>query len=424
MGNDAYAVDNVTIADEVFYSNLTPGEEYTLKGMLMDKSTGKALLIEGKEITSEKTFTASKETGTISVEFTFDARGLEGKEIVVFEKLYWKEAEIASHEDIEDEDQTILFHSPEIKTTAYDKETGDHYSYAVDQVTIIDKVSYQDLIPGKEYTVKGTLMDKETGETLLIGGKPVTAEKTFIAGKKDGSVELEFTFDASGLKGKETVVFEKLFYEEKEIAVHEDLDDKNQTVKFQNPEIKTTASDKTTGTNEGIAQKEVTIVDKVESNNLIPGKEYTVKGILMDKETGKPLLIDGKKVTAEKTFTAKSEAGSIELEFTFDGSTLGEKEIVVFEKLFYNGREIAAHEDIEDMGQTVTLHKEKTVTITSKKPGTTTSTSKPVKTGDASQIALLYVGLAVLAMAGILVSVILKKRKKPDIKRLPCKKEK
>ena len=174
----------MTIADEVFYSNLTPGEEYTLKGMLMDKSTGKALLIEGKEITSEKTFTASKETGTISVEFTFDARGLEGKEIVVFE----------------------------IKTTAYDKETGDHYSYAVDQVTIIDKVSYQDLIPGKEYTVKGTLMDKETGETLLIGGKPVTAEKTFIAGKKDGSVELEFTFDASGLKGKETVVFEKLFY--------------------------------------------------------------------------------------------------------------------------------------------------------------------------------------------------------------------
>lgn len=111
------------------------------------------------------------------------------------------------------------------------------------------------------------------------------------------------------------------------------------------------------------------------------------------------------------------------MEFTFDGSTLGEKEIVVFEKLFYNGREIAAHEDIEDMGQTVTLHKEKTVTITSKKPGTTTSTSKPVKTGDASQIAL-YVGLAVLAMAGILVSVILKKRKKPDIKRLPCKKEK
>lgn len=423
MGNDAYAVDNVTIADEVFYSNLTPGEEYTLKGMLMDKSTGKALLIEGKEITSEKTFTASKETGTISVEFTFDARGLEGKEIVVFEKLYWKEAEIAAHEDIEDEDQTILFHNPEIKTTAYDKETGDHYSYAVDQVTIIDKVSHQDLIPGKEYTVKGTLMDKETGETLLIGGKPVTAEKTFIAGKKDGSVELEFTFDASGLKGKETVVFEKLFYEEKEIAVHEDLDDKNQTVKFQNPEIKTTASDKTTGTNEGIAQKEVTIVDKVEYNNLIPGKEYTVKGILMDKETGKPLLIDGKKVTTEKTFTAKSEAGSIELEFTFDGSTLGEKEIVVFEKLFYNGREIAAHEDIEDMGQTVTLHKEKTVTITSKKPGTTTSTSKPVKTGDASQIAL-YVGLTVLAMAGILVSVILKKRKKPDIKRLPCKKEK
>lgn len=423
MCNDTYAVEQVTIIDEVFYNNLTPGEAYTLKGILMDKSTGKALLVEGKEIISEKTFTASKETGTINVNFSFDARGLEGKEVVVFEKLYWKESEIAAHEDIEDKDQTILFHNPEIETMASDKETEDHFGYAVEKVTIIDKVSYHDLIPGKEYTVKGTLMDKETGEPLLIGEKSVTAEKTFIAGNKEGSIELEFTFDASGLKGKETVVFEKIFYEEKEIAIHEDLDDKNQTVKFQNPEIKTTASDKTTGTKEAIAQKRVTIVDKIEYKNLIPGKEYTVKGILMEKKTGNPLLIAGKEITAEKTFTAKGEVGNIEVEFTFDGSELAEEEIVVFEKLFYNGKEIATHEDIEDMEQTVTLHKEKTVTITSKKPGTTISTSKPVKTGDTSKIAL-YIVLAVLAIAGIMVSIRLKKRKKSDIKRLPCKKEK
>lgn len=423
MCNDTYAVEQMTIIDEVFYNNLTPGEAYTLKGILMDKSTGKALLVEGKEIISEKTFTASKETGTINVNFSFDARGLEGKEVVVFEKLYWKESEIAAHEDIEDKDQTILFHNPKIKTMAADKETEDHFGYAVEKVTIIDKVSYHDLIPGKEYTVKGTLMDKETGEPLLIGEKSVTAEKMFIAGNKDGSIELEFTFDASGLKGKETVVFEKIFYEEKEIAIHEDLDDKNQTVKFQNPEIKTTASDKTTGTKEAIAQKRVTIVDKIEYKNLIPGKEYTVKGILMEKKTGTPLLIAGKEITAEKTFTAKGEVGNIEVEFTFDGSELAEEEIVVFEKLFYNGKEIATHEDIEDMEQTVTLHKEKTVTITSKKPGTTISTSKPVKTGDTSKIAL-YIVLAVLAIAGIMVSIRLKKRKKSDIKRLPCKKEK
>ena len=221
MCNDTYAVEQVTIIDEVFYNNLTPGEAYTLKGILMDKSTGKALLVEGKEIISEKTFTASKETGTINVNLSFDARGLEGKEVVVFEKLYWKESEIAAHEDIEDKDQTIMFHNPEIKTMASDKETGDHFGYAVEKVTIIDKVSYHDLIPGKEYTVKGTLMDKETGEPLLIGEKSVTAEKTFIAGNKEGSIELEFTFDASGLKGKETVVFEKIFYEEKEIAIKE-----------------------------------------------------------------------------------------------------------------------------------------------------------------------------------------------------------
>ena len=134
-------------------------------------------------------------------------------------------------------------------------------------------------------------------------------------------------------------------------------------------------------------------------------------------------MIAGKEITAEKTFTAKGEVGNIEVEFTFDGSELAEEEIVVFEKLFYNGKEIATHEDIEDMEQTVTLHKEKTVTITSKKPGTTISTSKPVKTGDTSKIAL-YIVLAVLAIAGIMVSIRLKKRKKSDIKRLPCKKEK
>lgn len=32
----------------------------------------------------------------------------------------------------------------------------------------------------------------------------------------------------------------------------------------------------------------------------------------MDKETGKPLVIDGKKVTAEKTFIADSANGSVD----------------------------------------------------------------------------------------------------------------
>lgn len=38
-----------------------------------------------------------------------------------------------------------------------------------------------------------------------------------------------------------------------------------------------------------IAEGEIVIEDTVSYTNLTPGKEYTVKGILMDKATGEPL---------------------------------------------------------------------------------------------------------------------------------------
>lgn len=67
-------------------------------------------------------------------------------------------------------------------------------------------------MPGSEYKVIGTLMNKETGEALLKDGKPVTAQAEFKAEKAGGSVEVTFTFDASALAGQDVVVFEKLYY--------------------------------------------------------------------------------------------------------------------------------------------------------------------------------------------------------------------
>ena len=66
--------------------------------------------------------------------------------------------------------------------------------------------------------------------------------------------------------------------------------------------IGTTAKDQNTGTNEGAAAQQVTIIDTVQYANLKVGTEYTVKGILMDKSTGQPLLVNGEQVTAETTF--------------------------------------------------------------------------------------------------------------------------
>lgn len=101
--------------------------------------------------------------------------------------------------------------------------------------------------------------------------------------------------------------------------------------------------------------EEVTITDEVKYSGLIPGKTYTISGVLMDKETGEPLLVDDEQVTAEVEFVAEAESGTVELTYTLDASTLAGKHIVVFETLYYGDKEIAAHEDIEDEDQTVVV---------------------------------------------------------------------
>ena len=61
-------------------------------------------------------------------------------------------------------------------------------------------------------------------------------EKEFKAKKSDGSVELEFVFDSSVLKGQSIVVFEELYHDGIKVASHADLNDKDQTVTVKTPE--------------------------------------------------------------------------------------------------------------------------------------------------------------------------------------------
>ncbi|MED1406751.1 VaFE repeat-containing surface-anchored protein, partial [Bacillus mycoides] len=220
-------------------------------------------------------------------------------------------------------------------------------------VTIQDKVEYKDLQVGKEYTLKGKLMDKETNKPLVVNGKEVTAETEFTPKEANGSITLDFTFDATGLEEKEVVVFEELLKDGKVVTTHADINDKGQTVKFVKPSVKTTATNKADGSKELEASKSVTIQDKVEYKDLIVGKEYVVKGKLMDKATNKPLLVDGKEVTAESKFTAKEKNGFITLDFTFNASALQGKEVVVFEELYQDNILVAIHAEFEDKGQTV-----------------------------------------------------------------------
>jgi len=344
-------LDKVTLTDTVSYTGLVPGKEYRATGVLMDKETGEKLLVDGKEITAETVFVPETKNGSVDVTFIFDATGLHGKEIVVFEDLYRENVLLATHADINDEGQTIKVKNPEIGTTASFE--GEKEIDPLDKVTLTDTVSYKDLTPGKEYRVTGVLMDKSNGKELLINGEKVTAEATFVATEASGSVDVTFIFDATGLHGKEIVVFEDLYRENMLLATHADINDEGQTVKIKNPEIGTKAT--ADGKKEITADK-ITITDVVSYTDLTPGKEYRLTGVLMNKATNDKLLIDGKEITAEATFTPKATTGEVEMTFTFDARELtAETEVVVFETLYRDGIEIAVHADIEDEGQTVKI---------------------------------------------------------------------
>lgn len=286
---------------------------------------------------------------------------------------------------------------PELKTTAAidgKKEVG-----ATDVFTLEDVVEYKHLVPGKEYTVKGILMDKATGEPLLIDEKEIRSETTFTPYEPTGSVTVEFTFDARYINEETNiVVFESLYSEDKELAVHADIEDEGQTVTVKIPEFGTKAS--IDGKKEFTANGDITIDDVVFYKNLTAGKEYTVSGVLMDKATGKAFFVDGKEVCSEVTFTPETADGEVTVSFTFDGYVITkETEIVVFETLYREGTEIAGHADIEDENQTVTIHPQP-------------EPEKP-QTGDDSNIGF-YIGLGSVAVGGLIAFLIIKFKKKDE----------
>ena len=170
--------DNATIVDTVHYMNVTPGKTYKVSGTLYEKVTDKdgkvtkkqLLDADGNPVTAETEFVPDDTYGTVDVTFAFDASDLKAKDkVVAFESLSYKDKEIASHSDIEDEDQTVTMHTSEIGTTATDKLDGDKTVIADAESTVTDKVEYDHVLTGKAYTMAGILMDAKTGLPVLTG---------------------------------------------------------------------------------------------------------------------------------------------------------------------------------------------------------------------------------------------------------------
>ena len=170
--------DGATIVDTVHYNNVTPGKTYKVSGTLYEKVTDKdgkvskkqLLDADGNPVTAETEFVPDDTYGTVDVTFTFDGSLLkDNTPVVAFESLSYKDKEIASHSDIEDEDQTVTMHTSEIGTTATDKLDGDKTVIADAESTVTDKVEYDHVLTGKAYTMAGILMDAKTGLPVLTG---------------------------------------------------------------------------------------------------------------------------------------------------------------------------------------------------------------------------------------------------------------
>ena len=252
-----------------------------------------------------------------------------------------------------------------LHTTATDQEDGDKQLATNEQVTIVDRVEYTNLNEGREYTVTGVLMDYETAEPLLDrDGNQITSTVTFTPESPNGYVDVTFTLDASQLGGVQTVVFEDLYLNKVHVASHADIEDEGQRVEFS-PKIHTTALGKDTNDHFVYDAPSVTIVDTVHYEGLIPGREFVVQGVLMDRSTGEELVdSQGNTVTSEAHFVPESSTGDVQVEFTFDSTSLVGVDTVVFEDLYRidtggeaNGqlRHVASHRDINDEGQTVSV---------------------------------------------------------------------
>lgn len=308
---------------------------------------------------------------------------------------------------------------PKIGTTAMGKFTNQQKVNPLSRVTITDAVKYSNLIVGKTYTVNGVLMDKEASiqagkdVPLLVNGKEVTASKVFVAENPDGTIALDFVFDASALAGKETVVFENVYRDGRLVASHTDIHDKGQTIRIVNPTIHTKATGQN-GEKQLQALPNQKVKEWVQLNDLIVGQMY--KLLVQGYITPDGMKLDG--TSAEKIFKADKETLEFLFEFLVDGSKLEGKGLSFAEWLEaqvepdeekpsneIEFKEMAKHNvDLTSEEQTVNFVKVPTpekphVPNTPETPKEVKTSAILPKTGEQTNSTLMVLGLTVLAFA-------------------------
>ena len=387
-----------TVVDTVYYYGLVAGKSYTLDAKLVDKQDESNVLGTGAVTFVVPGTDGELANGNVKVDIAVTNAPNPVQAAVAFERLTSKEVnaageetdgkkvnDIAEHEDIADEDQTVrTVFEPSIATNA---KFQDGSTEVVAGNTVIDTVDYKGLVPGKEYTLSAKLMERvgekapyQEGNVLGAGTTTFTPETT------DGSVEVEIKVNDDVTKPvNAAVAFEELTStvvdkagqdnpqggdtpetsDDNKIAEHKDINDANQTVGA--PHI-------TTNANFEKGSSEVTngavVVDTVTYAGLVPGKEYTLTAQLIDKADGKTVLGIG-----TETFTPKEANGSVDVKISVDNAPKDRvvTAAVAFEELTStqvdktgndnpkggdtpetsDDNPIADHKDIDDEDQTV-----------------------------------------------------------------------
>lgn len=238
---------HVVINDEVAYSGLTPGKKYTVSGTLHKRSVGSdGKMVDdgvlkdknGKEVTASAEVTPEKPDGKVNVQFIFDidADELNGKTVVAFEDLRHEGTVVAIHADINDEGQSV--HKLKIGTTLTGADKSGKTVASDSEIELIDTVSYENLIPGQEYTIEGKLVNKDGDQVMDKDNKPSVASTTFTPDKANGTVDIKFTVDTSKMHdGDKLVAFEYAYVthngQKFMIGHHADINDEGQTVKVE-----------------------------------------------------------------------------------------------------------------------------------------------------------------------------------------------
>lgn len=349
---DTVAVDNSTrshtalvsanssITDKIIYVGLNPGETYTIKGYVVEKSTQTRY-----STVISKSFKAGADgTGTVSLTHTFASDGsngkatLVGKSVVAFAQVVDSKGKvICSHMDVNDSDQTVSYLGDGVITTKASFDVFEDLAVSTyhpvklgtSNNLILDTVYGKGFGGNKRYNLytmvfkvnNGVIGDPIYNETM---SGPTPFLKSTVTTKADGSFEytVRYNVDSSKIDNESYVAYEflsiddysftlrdyykgnnvwdtkgilKFFTDKAESgdlsSYHADPKDADQTIDFVVPEITSNAyprgsSDRKQAYISG-NKRDTNIVEILKLSKLNKGVDYAIAPYVYVVENGK-----------------------------------------------------------------------------------------------------------------------------------------